>query len=290
MIRLVATDLDGTLLSHDKTISKRNLEILRKAQEQGVMLVLASGRNEASLREYAVQLDMYKHGGYLICSNGARVVSLRDSQVIENASIGPEMTLKLFRFAQRHGIELILEGDDGMSVFTPRNLVMVRFLYQRIVGVIPAFRDPDVKNSWLNFFGIFQEYRIKLINDETQLASTYYKIGLAHRKKRLDKVMPQLIREFEESLAISRVSEMWIDIVSQGVSKALGVKQIIEKHEIDVRHTMAIGDSENDLEMIAFAGIGVAMGNAMQCVHDIADATTSTNQQDGVAMIVEKYL
>ena len=290
MLRLIATDMDGTLLSRDKNISQKNLEAIRIAQEKGVILALASGRGELSLREYAAQLDMYRYGGYLICNNGQRLVSLRDGLVVENAKLDGELVKRIFRFAKHHGIEMILEGDDGLSVFTPNNLIVVRFLYQRFMQILPHFRNDDGKNSWMSFFGIFQERRLHLVSTEQQLAPSYYKIGLAHRKRRLDAIVSKLSGEFGSEVSMSRVSDMWIDLVSHGVSKALGVKQIMDTHDIPVHAVMAIGDSENDLEMITFAGIGVAMKNGMASVREIADEITDTNDNDGVASVILKHL
>lgn len=290
MLRLIATDMDGTLLSRDKNISKKNLEAIRIAQEKGVILALASGRGELSLREYAAQLDMYRYGGYLICNNGQRLISLRDGVVIDNPKLDGELVKRIYRFAKRHGIEMILEGDDGLSVYTPNNLILVRFIYQRFMQILPYFRGAFGKNSWMSFFGIFQERRLHLIDKEEQFSSDYYKVGLAHRKHRLDGIVAKLAIEFGQETSMSRVSDSWIDMVSHGVSKALGVKQIMDAHDIPVSAVMALGDSENDLEMITFAGIGVAMENGMASVKEIADEITDSNENDGVASAILKHL
>ena len=90
-------------------------------------------------------------------------------------------------------------------------------------------------------------------------------------------------------ICVYRVNENWIDLVAFGVSKALAIQQILELNDIPVAQAMAIGDSENDLDMIQYAGIGVAVANAMPAVLAIADEVTSSNENDGVASVILKH-
>jgi Cof subfamily protein (haloacid dehalogenase superfamily) len=289
MLKFIATDMDGTLLDREKKISDKNIETLLLAQQQGIILALASGRGEASLRKYAMQLGMYEYGGYLICNNGQKVVSLRDDIIIENPSLSQDLTLRLFRFAKLHRIEMFLEGEGGTSLYTPNYRVVVRFLFNRIKRFLEMTKRFN-KDSRLNLFGILKERHITLIHDEKDLGSRYFKIGIADRKARIDKTLQLLTAQFDAEIALYRVNDNWMDVVSKGVSKALGMRQILEKHAISPMHAMAIGDSENDIDMLIYAGIGVAMRNAMPSVLLAADETTDTNECDGVALVVLKHL
>ena len=289
MIRFIATDLDGTLLTHDKKISQFNQAAIHKAQEKGVIIALASGRGEASLRNYAEQLDMHRYGGYLICNNGQKIISLRDNGVIDNPCLNQDLVVRIFQFAKIHGLELIMEGDDGTSVFTPRHMTVMRFVYQRFSRFLDSNGKYGLK-SRLNLFGITQERSINKITHAKEISTAYFKIGIAHSQQRLNKIIQLLNEEFNKELEVFRVNDTWIDLVAAGVSKALGVKQILDLHAIAVNESMAIGDSENDIDMLRFAGIGVAVANAMPSVLAMADEVTASNENDGVAAVILKHI
>lgn len=289
MIRLVATDMDGTLLTHDKKISFKNKEALRIAQEKGVILTLASGRGERSLIRYAQELDMYRYGGYLICNNGQKVISLKDGEVIENPVLSQDIVQRIFRFAKNNRLQLIMEGEKGTSTYTPLHMNIARFVYRRIKKLGYQLRK-NPKDSRFDLFTLFSTHPVTHIAKEDDIGTLYFKIGISHRKVRLDKIIASLTQEFGQDISIYRVTETWIDLVAYGVSKAMGLKQILDMSEIPTECVMAIGDSENDIEMLNYAGIGVAMGNAMSTVLAIADEVTLSNEDDGVAVIVLKHI
>lgn len=290
MIKLIITDLDGTLLNRNKEISPVNKETLIEAQKKGAILALASGRGEQSLREYAAVLHMQEFGGYLICNNGQKVIRLSDERMTTNGEISSSDARRAYHFARSHGLEMIMEGDDGISVYTPRNLLLIRLIYKRLMKIIPSNRSQPIGTGWMNFLGIFQERRWNLISGSDEINETYYKIGYAQRKYRLDKAAQSLQEALHDSFEIMRVSDMWIDLSPIGVTKSLGMRKVMEEHGFDRSEVLAMGDSQNDLTMIRDAGIGVAMGNAMNEIKAIADDITDAHSDDGVAKAVRKYL
>ncbi len=289
MIRFVATDLDGTLLTNDKMISAANVDALRLAQQKGVILALASGRGETSLSVYAKQLDMVHYGGYLICNNGQKVVSLRDGTTIENPIMTNELVLRIFRFAKSHRLELFLEGDEGTSHYSPTHMTLIRYVYNRFQKNSRVMKKINYK-SQLDMFGFPREHHLNHISNEHAVRKDYFKIGIAHSEQRIDQIVPLLIKDFGDELTIYRVNEHWVDLVALGVSKAMAIQQILEVNDIPVSQAMAIGDSENDLDMIQYVGIGVAVANAMPSVLAIADEVTLSNENDGVAAIILKHI
>jgi len=289
MIRFIATDMDGTLLTHDKKISPKNLEALRLAQAKGVILALASGRGEPSLRRYAEELDMHRHGGYLICNNGQKVIALRDGLVIENPCLQQEVVQRLFRFAKRNRLELIMEGDGGTSVYTPMHMSIARYLYRRSKKIRNLLLHRP-KDSRLDLFTIPTNRLVTHVGGEEDISGIYFKIGIPHRKQRLDDIAVAISEVFGHEISTFRVTDNWIDMVAFGVSKAIGFQQILDLNDIPVEASMAIGDSENDIDMLRLAGIGVAMGNAMPSVLAMADEVTLSNEEDGVAATVLKHL
>ncbi len=290
MIKLIITDLDGTLLNRNKEISPFNKETLIDAQKKGVILALASGRGEQSLREYAAVLHMHDFGGYLICNNGQKVIRLSDEHISFNGEISTTDARRAYHFARRYDFEMFIEGNDGISVYTPSNLLLIRLIYKWIIKMIPSNRSQSRGNGWMNFFGVFQERRWNLINSAEEINEVYFKIGYAQRKYRLDKASQALQDTLKDSFEIMRVSDMWIDMSPIGVTKSLGMRKVMEEHGIDRSEVLAIGDSQNDITMIRDAGIGVAMGNAMNEIKLIADDVTTTNTEDGVGRAVCKYL
>jgi Cof subfamily protein (haloacid dehalogenase superfamily) len=289
MIRFIATDMDGTLLTHDKKISPKNLEALRLAQEKGVILALASGRGEPSLRRYAEELDMYKHGGYLICNNGQKVISLRDGSIIDNPCLQQDVVQRLYRFAKRNRLELIMEGDSGTSIYTPIHINVARNIYRRFQKIRHRLL-PNPKESRLDLFTVPNNRKVLHITAEEDIEGIYFKIGMPHRKQRLDDIATAIAKEFGHEITTFRVTDNWIDMVALGVSKAIGFQQILDLNDIPVAASMAIGDSENDIDMLRLAGIGVAVRNAMPSVLAMADEVTLSNEADGVAIAVLRHL
>lgn len=290
MIKLIVSDLDGTLLTKFKSVSERNKETLLKAQALGVKVALATGRGLDSTRQFIplLKLDTYK--GYMILNNGQRCMNAHTSEETVNAVITQENARAAFRFAKEHGLQLVMDGDHGFAFYTPQNLKLYRDIYLLLIRILPHFRVILGRIHIFALFGFLKSQHVKIINVEEDLNEDYDKIGFTHFKNHIDASMDAVHQRFDESMEIMRVSENWLDVSPKGITKLYGIKKVMEKEGLKDDEVMVLGDSENDLTMLSYFPFSVAMGNADSKIKEKANYTTLRNTEDGVAAAIERFV
>ena len=290
MIKLIVTDLDGTLLTKFKSVSDRNREALLKAQAQGVKVAIATGRGLDSTRQFIplLQLDQYK--GYMILNNGQRCMNAETQEETVNAVIRQESARSAFRFAHENGLQLVMDGEHGFAFYTPQNLKLYRDVYLILIRLLPRLRFLFGRIHIFALFGFLKTQTVKIITSEEDLNEDYDKIGFTHFKHHLDASIDAIHDNFDESMEIMRVSENWLDGSPKGITKLYGIQKIMEKEGILDDEVMVLGDSENDVTMLSYFKTSVAMGNADPKIKAIATHTTLKNTEDGVAEAVERFV
>ncbi len=274
-IQLLALDVDGTLFTTEGKVTKASIEAIKKAQEKGVQVVLASGRDYEALpwkQLKEVSID------YVITSNGSAVYRTKDRKCLREECLDKEQMIPLFEFILSKKVYLSV-FIDGMN-YTPTQCFpyvehmplpdyvkdLLRNKENRIEDMIGFLKDHDAKiqKATLNF-----QYRDgKYFNREEV-------------KQRLEACQDiNLVDGGFSNLEFTKI----------GVSKATGLSMLTEYLDIPMEAVLAVGDSENDVEMLQAAGLGVAMGNALDHVKTVADDITLTNDEEGVAAVVEKYI
>lgn len=263
-IRLVAMDLDDTLLSDDWTISSRVVQAVQRAQAQGVKMTIATGRMSISARPYAEQLGL-------------------DVPVITY-----------------HGamIQHVLSGDILFRRVIPSAVAgeIVWYVAQRGVYVQVYLKDRVITtelNEWSREYArmasvpIEKEDLSSLLSQEPEGVE---KILMMGEEADLDRLAPLLGQRYGEKVHITKSKPHFLEMTDRTVNKGVALAALAEHLGIAQAEVMAIGDSFNDLEMIKYAGIGVAMGNARSEIKEQADIVTVTNQEDGVAEAIERYV
>jgi len=240
--RLLALDMDGTLLNGREEISPANAEWIRRAGEAGVTVCLSTGRGYDSALPYAEQLGLDTP---MITVNGGEVWR-RPRELHRRVTMSPETVLKLHRVAERHGsVWFWAYATDG--------------IYN--------------KESWTN----------------DVLEKEWLKFGYHTEDARELRAIWEEISEWGD-LEISNSAAVNIEVNPKGVSKAAGMAEVCRLLGCNLSEAVAIGDSLNDIAAIRAAGLGVAMGNAQDAVKAAADAVTGTNEEDGVAQAIRKYV
>lgn len=265
--KLLVLDVDGTLLNEAKEISKRTLATLRKVQQMGVCIMLASGRPTYGLLPLAKMLELGNYGGFILSYNGGQIISAKNGEVLFEKRINPEMLSYLERKAHK----------NGFSIFT----------YDENRIVTNNIEDPHVQQEAilngmeLDFqenFSIavdFSPCKIMLVSDNESAL-----IGLEeHWKRRLNGVMD-----------VFRSEKYFLEVVGCSVDKANSLAVLMEKLGIKTEEVIAIGDGVCDVTMLQLAGLGIAMGNAPDSVKRCADAVTLSNDEEGVALAIENAL
>lgn len=262
MYKLVALDLDGTLLGEDYSIDPRALKAIEEAAGRGVSFTIATGRMHASARRFA---DILGFEIPIITYNGS---------VVRCAISGEEYRhLRVERETARAAFELV-KGD---------RLLRYAFLDDRIVTDTPD----EWTDRYAQALGVTMEYAGDLSSYlESDPTMVVFMCGAEQTKALTD----FLARELDSTVRLTNSNPWFVDVLNIGASKALALDFLADRLGVSLTETIAIGDSWNDLEMIEAAGLGVAVANATEKLRERADYVTLAERGRGVAEAIEKFV
>ncbi|PGT84839.1 MULTISPECIES: Cof-type HAD-IIB family hydrolase [Bacillaceae] len=263
--KMIVLDLDDTLLCDDHTISSRTKEALMKAQEQGVKVVLASGRPTFGMRDYANELLLHKFGSYILSFNGGKIINCSSNEEMFSSTLSAESVHQLFDISRRENVFIhTYIGDE----------------------IITMDENPFTKKE-----STLTGLPIKMVSDFVQSVTVpVVKTLMVAEPDVLKVVEKKLQEELDEHFSIMRSKPYFLEFTEKGVTKGTSLNQLIQRCGIKQEEVIAIGDSYNDISMIEFAGLGVAMGNAPQEIKDLANFVADTNMNDGVAKVVDEFI
>jgi len=263
-IKLIAVDLDGTLLNSDHKISERTAEALRKAVAQGLKIVLATGKTPFSARDIVKQFGIDAPGIYV---QGLTIV-YPDGETKNLAQLDAALVRSVITFAEERGFDVI--AYSGGQTLTRADNVGARELTEaygenvpQIVGALQNILE-STPISKLLFFKRREPRKVTALR---------WQLGTQINGK------ARLVQALDDAL----------EMLPLGASKGKALKLVLKELGIDVKEVMAIGDGENDIEMIEMAGIGVAMGNANPKLKAVAKHHVASNDADGVAEALERF-
>jgi len=259
--RLIALDLDGTLLKEDLTISPRVRQALERAAAAGVRLTLATGRGYPSVRRWAGELGIVTP---VICYQGAVVTDTVTHRRVYQRTFGREIVRDVVAFARARDLSLTLYVADEIYVENKRHS--------------DSFYD-----KW---FGLPVHWVTDLT---TALPGDPDKFLIVGEEDELDALRPDVVGAFGGRLQIVRSHRYFLEGLAADASKGHALAWLADEFGIAREETMAIGDSGNDRAMIAWAGLGVAMGNASEEAKAAADWVAPGVDEDGVAEAIERY-
>ncbi|HWQ42046.1 MAG TPA: Cof-type HAD-IIB family hydrolase [Desulfosporosinus sp.] len=263
-IRLVAMDLDDTLLRDDWTISPRVIKTIQKAQAQGVKMTIATGRMSISARPYAKQLGLDVP---VITYHGAMIQQVLSGEIIFRRVIPSALAVEIVQYV------------SGLGVYAQV------YLKDRVIA-------QDLR-EWSEEYERIASVRIEIADLPTLLSQEpegVEKIILMAKESDLDQFAPRLRQLYGEKVHLAKSKPCFLEMTDCQVNKGVALAALAERYGIARGDVMAIGDSFNDLEMIKYAGIGVAMGNARAEIKEQADVITASNEEDGVAEAIERYV
>ncbi len=262
---MLVLDVDGTLLNDNKEVSKRTLATLRKVQQMGVRIMLASGRPTYGLLGLAKMLELDTYNGYVMAYNGGQVIRAADGEVIFERRINPELIPYLEKKADKNGFGILTYNEDCIVTNMPDN------------PHIKAEAELNgMKIVYEEHFSIAIDFipcKCMLVSDDEEAL-----VGLEnHWKRRLDGV-----------LDVFRSEPFFLEVVGCRVNKANTLAAVMEMEGIKTDDIVVFGDGVADVTMLQLASLGIAMGNAPGSVKCCADYITLSNNEDGVAVAVEK--
>lgn len=269
--KMIVTDMDYTLLNKDKIVSERNKNALKAAMDKGVQVVVATGRIYTSALYYAKLLGI---SAPIIASNGAIVRDEYADKTLYECLLPDTAIDEMIRLTREKGLYCHFFGKD--TIFT-----------ERLINISTRYTE------WNKYMAEEDQVKIKLLDTFEQMTE-YEKSGIFKAVVVDDDDSKlQYIREEILKTGIVSVSKSLsdnIEVMSKEVSKGNAVSKLAEIFCIDRSEIITIGDNENDISMIEYAGLGVAMGNAEQCLKNKADYVTADYMDDGVAQVVEKFI
>lgn len=265
MYKLIAIDMDGTLLKEDKTISNRTKLSIQKAVQQGVKVVLASGRPIEGLRRYLEELNLMHEEDYVMSFNGS-VVQKTKSQSIISKNILCGKDLKML-YALSRELNVNIHAFTNKGCITPKMNEYTE-LEGRINGICVQEADFDE------------------IRDDEEII----KIMFVDPQPVLEEAIDKMDKSLYDKYTIVRSAPFFLEFLNKESSKGTAVKALAAYLGIKREEVICIGDAGNDLDMIEYAGLGVAMQNAFEEVKEAADFITKTNEEDGVAYVIEKFI
>lgn len=264
-IRLVALDLDGTLLHEDKSLSDRTLNTLQQLADRGIRVVPATGRDPDGINGNILRVNPVHHA---VCSNGAVILDPGTGEVLHSCPILPESAREALDYFRDFSAFTYLHTDCGQ-------VCSVSWEDSGLTGRYPNIRfESDVVPDLLAWV--------------REKSASLLKIGVFPRD---DEAFRALMAAGSPSpdLVLMRTGVCSVELNSINASKGRALKTLCRLLDIPMSSVLAIGDNQNDMEMLRFAGVSVAMGNAEDDVKAEAMYVTGTNDQDGAAAFLEKY-
>lgn len=257
--RAIALDLDGTLTNHDKVVTPRTRQALLKAQEQGAIIILASGRPTYGIVPVAECLELEKRGGYILSYNGGNIVNAKTGEKLFSQFLPDAVIPILYKYAQE------------------KNHALLGYAGNEIITEMPD--DPYVKEeSRINKMNI---RKVDNLLDALEPHPT--KLLMTGDPTDMIKAEEELVEILGEKMDIFRSAPFFLELVPKGIDKAQSLLRLLAKINLTPADLIAFGDGYNDLSMLKLAGVGVAMANAAPEVRADADYVTLSNEEDGVA-------
>lgn len=265
MYKLIALDMDGTLLREDKTISKETYRAIQRARAKGVKVVLTTGRPIDGVKRYLNELNLVNDDDYVIAYNGSLVQNAKTKKVIAKTLMSLDDVSYLYKISQELKVNIHALTDH--SCIAPKWST-----YSQV--------EADINNISLDFVDF----------NNLDKSTTVVKVMFIDEPDYLSEVVAKLPKEIYEKYTVLRSAPFFLEFLDKSVNKGAGVSILAKELGIKPEEVICVGDAGNDLDMIKFAGLGVAMGNAFPEVKEIADYITLSNEENGVAHVIDRFV
>lgn len=261
---LIATDIDGTLLTSDGRVSERTAAALRAARANGTTLVLASGRPEAGLRHLAERHGIELEGLVLASCNGASVVDAASERVLTERYLDTAVVTRVHEVASEYGMTAMSSVGHTLHA-TDANGYYVQY-------------EPQTNGMTL-----------AVTDDFTTLDAHVHQVILSADPEHMGRARDAVVAAFDGIAEVTLSAPFYLQVTPHGANKGTGLADYAAYRGIDLARTIAFGDHENDIPMLRAAGVGVAMGNAVPHAKAAADHVTVTNDEDGIAVALAHF-
>ena len=264
--KVLVLDIDGTLTNSQKEISPATRRGIINTLKRGHKVILASGRPTPGMRRYEQELELEKYGGYLLSFNGGRIVECRSGEIVYQRTLPLSIIPSLYKFAADNGCGLLTYfGDQIISAFEPDEYVLL---------------ESRINEMPIKVVENFKEYVDFDINKCLVTAPV-------EKAPELERILKD---RYGDRASVYRSEPFFIEIMPQNVDKAASLDRMLLTVGLTRENAICCGDGFNDISMIRYAGLGVAMGNAQPAVKEVADYVTGTNDEDGLVTVIDDFI
>lgn len=266
MYKLIALDMDGTLLTSEKKVSERNEAAIKAAEAKGVKIVLASGRPLEGLNRYLEELGLLKGEDYVLSFNGGLVRNTKTGEIVSKVSLKGSDLKYIYEISKELNVNIhAFSAKEGL--IAPKTSQYTEYEAE-MNGINITIKD-------------FNE-----VDDDEDII----KVMMIDPQEILDPAIEKLPSEIYEKYSVFKSATFFLEFTHKEVDKGLGLKKLGEYLGIKREEIIACGDAGNDLSMVKYAGLGVAMDNATPEVKEAAEFITTSNDEDGIANVIEKFI
>lgn len=276
-MEMIVLDIDGTLINDNNQILKQTQEVITQAQQDHKKIVLASGRPTKGILQFSKKLKIKKDNGFIISYNGAKVTDISGKEIFLNETIEKKLSHKILTRLESFDVITFIDNDEYLFVKDAYDDLAYIDDGEKKINIIKSERDD-------NELKLCEFKRLYDYNEDLN------KILVAADRNYLKKHLKKIIEPFQHEINAEFSADYILEITKKNVHKANGLEIILSKLKIERNNVIAFGDGENDISMLEYVGVGVAMGNANNKVKKHADIITTDNNKSGIAEIIEKYV
>ena len=263
---LLVLDVDGTLVNTNKEITERTRDALIECQENGIRVAIASGRCAEGIRNQAHAIRLDEYGGYIVSYNGGRITNCRTGEVVYDIPLPEGMIHELYDYSLQEGTGILTYYDGKIVAHSDTDPYI---LIDSKGCDMPVWVPEDFHNEVH-----FNVNKCILTGDPEKLAMLEEKAA----------------KDFEGKLSVYRSEGFYLEMMPLGVDKAYGVSRLLQRLGYSRGQMLCCGDGFNDLPMIEYAGLGVAMGNAPEQLKEKADYVAPSCDEDGLVDVIERFV
>ena len=263
--KILALDIDGTLTTSDKDITPETVRAIINLQEDGIRVLIASGRSEFGVRHIADELEFGKYGSYVMSFNGGRIINYKTGRMVYDNPLELSYLDEIYGIACEYGLGILGYEDDCLVSGNG----------------IDKYQEYDARACRM---------KLKEVEDfPVYFKNPFNKCLLTGEPEKLSRALPDIKEKLGGRLNVFMSEEFFIEVLPYGVHKAVALEKLARKLNCTAADIVCCGDGMNDVTMIEYAGMGVAMGNACAAVKERADYITASNDDNGVLEVINKF-
>lgn len=266
MYKLIAFDMDGTLLNNHKVITQEVMEAVRRAKSENIKIVLSSGRSYQGVKQYIEQLGL-DVVDYCISFNGALITEIKKEKILHELVLQNEDIHPIVKIGKDIGLPVHFVSEK--NIFTPNNPIGKYTIHEAYLTNMPLIYSPNTR---------FIEGILP------------YKALYSGEKEEIDRAINNIPSDYLDNYTFVRSGENYLEMMHKKAGKGNALKYLASLLGIKKEEIVAFGDHENDLSMLQFAGLGIAMENAIDEVKMAAKVVTKSNEENGVAYGLLKWV